>query len=97
MTHSIGRARFESAIGDDQAVQADLGRGEFDAREAGIFRHGFQFREGVGIAGWRADEHHQAESGGVGGRDAVGIGDEFDDGGASFGFERGVDFAARGR
>ena len=49
---------------------------QFALREVGIAKHRFEFGKRVGVATRRPAEHHQTESRGLWGRNAVGIGYE---------------------
>src|SRR4051812_9829334 len=63
-----------------------------DRGEVSFVEHLFEFGEGVGVAALRGNEHNEAERRGVGRRDAVGVGNELDDGDAAVLAQSGVTF-----
>src|ERR1700693_1867620 len=72
-----------SPIRNDQAIEADLRRGELNSREAGTFRNAFELGESINVAAGCSGQHHHAEGSRGGRRNAIRIGNEFSNCGAA--------------
>src|ERR1700746_2377753 len=72
-----------SPIRNDQAIEADLLRGELNSREAGTFRNAFELGESINVATRCSGQHHHAEGRRGGRRNAIRIGNEFSNCGAA--------------
>src|SRR5258706_12195740 len=72
-----------SPIRNDQAIEADLLRGELNSREAGTFRNAFELGESINVAARCSGQHHHAEGRRGGRRNAIRIGNWFSNCGAA--------------
>src|SRR5580704_7863354 len=84
------------AVRNNQAIDADLGRRELHSREAGVFRDALELSESVGVSRGCSGQHHHAEGSRGGRRNAIRIGYELSNCGASARLQRGMHLAHEG-